>query len=606
MILSSSRSGNSLFAAASLFAVLNLLCQSIFFEATAFQPNALYRINHFKNDAPRFRFPTALYAAKKNKQSNDDDDSDNEAIISIPSTTAARKKLLAKRKQVEADSASSKSSSKISIKNDYQQSKTKRFDDYYAYTAPSSKDDDDDDDDNDNSYLIDLKKKIDQKIMRNNWNRTGQRRPRVNGNTLLQQQQSSQQSSSIITPGQLLPEVHVQHETDSMQSLLGYNHFEGEWSDRNSTTYHVAIVFGKGLIHDQISIEYATRIRTLVKMLKEEEGFRPKLICFTGGNKNTEESGSNSNENNSISDASAGYVYFRHLCASQDIHLDHSQTNIWVDKQNGNERETMERVASELWRKYIKTWLQERPLTERLNQNYGVGWHILERRVDIHFTLVSTEYHLCNLNDVHHRSPGKSFLQPLVSLRGLVGSDRWVNKDELEAMDPSYSSSVHVRSSSNSGSSSSLLPTSSDASGRARFAGIENSVDTSWSFQYATFPFLHGKEDSIVFLGQCYLLGEELTPLLVNMKGVVEQVSYIILLFIVCMMCVRALICLTTSPPALHHTRSSNNKYTNQDGILPTRQLSTSNLHPTITSLPRRGIIHRQRPIHPSRSHQIL
>jgi hypothetical protein len=324
--------------------------------------------------------------------------------------------------------------------------------------------------------------------------------------------------------GQVLPEVHVQHETDSMQSLLGYNHFEGEWSDRNSTTYHVAIVFGKGLIHDQISIEYATRIRTLVKLLKEEEAFQPKLICFTGGNKNSGSSTSSSEAENSISDSSAGYVYFRHLCASQNIHLDNSITNIWVDKRNGNERETMERVASELWRKYIKTWLKERPLTERLNQHYGVGWHILERRVDIHFTLISTEYHLCNLNDVHHRSPGKSFLQPLVSLRGLVGSDRWVNKDELEVMDPNYSSSVHV--SRNTASSSSLSSSSAEIGNRARFAGIENSVDTSWSFQYATFPFLHGKEDSIVFLGQCYLLGEELTPLLVNMRGVVEQVSY--------------------------------------------------------------------------------
>eukprot|EP00984_Skeletonema_dohrnii_P030199 scaffold21489_cov61-Skeletonema_dohrnii-CCMP3373.AAC.1 len=91
MIPSSDRSGNSLFAAASLFVVLSLLCQSIFFEATAFQPSALNRINHFKNDAPRFRFPTALPAAKKKKQSNDDNDSDDEAIISIPSTTAARK-----------------------------------------------------------------------------------------------------------------------------------------------------------------------------------------------------------------------------------------------------------------------------------------------------------------------------------------------------------------------------------------------------------------------------------------------------------------------------------------------------------------------------------
>ena len=147
------------------------------------------------------------------------------------------------------------------------------------------------------------------------------------------------------------------------------------------------------------------------------------------------------------------------------------------------------------------------------------------------------------MNDVHHRSPGKSFLQPLVSLRGLVGSDRWVNKDEaLEVMDPSYSSSVHVR---NDQRSNSDMPSVSD--GSANFGGIENSVDTSWSFQvrwcdfvcclckrssmilvfqYGTYPFLGGEDDAVVFLGQCFLLGEELTPLLVNMRGVVEQVGY--------------------------------------------------------------------------------
>ena len=615
-------------AAAAVVLLSSFLCHHpSLFEATAFQSvttshhnhhrhNNKRRHNHYFNwqiittadgdnkeeAAPRRRLlllPSAspLYAAKKKKNRADDpnipidhdeDDHDvnteekEEAIASIilPSTTAARKKLLAKRKQLEEDGASiSNSSSKTSIKNEYQQSKKiKRFDDYYEYYTPTSSSssstaaqdsNSDDNDDDHNSYLIDLKKKIDQKIMRNNWYRTGQRRPRVNDHTKLQHHHqhsssssssssqsisssSSSSSSKVITPGQVVPEVHVQHETDSMQSLLGYNHFEGEWSDRNSTTYHVVIVFGKGLINDQISIEYATRIRTLVKMLKEEDTFQPKLICFTGGNKNSGSSSGSSAaaaaaaaaggsvvEENSISDASAGYVYFRHLCASQGIHLDNNnnnnnnnsqqQTNIWVDKRNGNERETMERVASELWKKYIKTWLKDRPLTERLNQHYGVGWQILERRVDIHFTLISTEYHLCNLNDVHHRSPGKSFLQPLVSLRGLVGSDRWVmNKDELEAMDPSYSSSVHVSGGSSSSSRSRTALSSSSSSSengsRARFAGIENSVDTSWSFQYATFPFLHGKEDSIVFLGKCYLLGEELTPLLVNLKGVVEQV----------------------------------------------------------------------------------
>ena len=334
--------------------------------------------------------------------------------------------------------------------------------------------------------IIELTKKIDQKILANNWRTTGQRR-RLND-----------------------PSTGTVDATDPMQSLLGYNHFEGEWSDRNSTTYHVAIVFGKPLIKDQVTIEYATRLRTLAKMLKDEPSFKPSLICFTGGR---------STDTSAISDASAGYVYFRHLCAVQNITIDDTHTKIWVDDNKSDrgedERGALGRISSELWKSYIKQWLKDRPLTERLNQHYGVGWTILERKADIHFTLFSTEYHLCNLNDVHHRSPGKSFLQPLVSLRGLVGSDRWQNND-LEVLDPNYSSSVHVSQGRND------VPSSA----QSQFGGIENSVDTSWSFQYGTYPFLHGEDDAIVFLGQCFLLGEELTPLLVNMRGVVEQTEF--------------------------------------------------------------------------------
>jgi hypothetical protein len=341
------------------------------------------------------------------------------------------------------------------------------------------------------SDVLTIMDKINQKLMSNDWTKSGQKPIQFNNENKLYDRQKN---------------VHTHHSTDSMQSLLGYNHYGGEWNDRNATTYHVAIVFGKPLIQDQVTVEYATRIRTLVKLLKEEPNFCPKLICFTGGT---------ASQGNLISDASAGYVYFRHLCASQNVTIDSLTTKIWVDTKSSNEREAMERIASELWRNHIKQWLSERPLVERMNQHYGVGWKILERKVDIHFTLVSTEYHLCNLNDVHHRSPLKSFLQPLVSLRGLAGSDRWENNQELEVMDPNYSTSVHVRGSSKA-------PVVSE---RSTFGGIENSVDTSWSFQYGTYPFLHGHDEAIVFLGQCYLLGEELTPLLVNMKGVVEQVG---------------------------------------------------------------------------------
>lgn len=557
-----------------LLAVVALHGNKVLFDATAFQfqPAAAVASRHHNRQIVQAdNAPTAsssiviLNAGKRNEgddeetivvssavakkkktrstnaaKHNLEDSSNDQAAANAPSATGDNKarlarataSLQAKRKAQQADSNNNNAPFTSSASSSYyypptkssSPSKIKRYDDYYYNQSPSSSSSSSSSSPSASS-LIDLKKKIDQKIQRNNWNRTGQRR-RVNDTPLFTTTDQGGGGKKLLsTIVNKKPQVHVQHETDSMQSLLGYNHFEGEWSDRNSTTYHVVIVFGKGLINDQISIEYATRIRTLVKLLKEEESFQPKLICFTGGNDYlTSINNSNNNDGlggaaeKTISDASAGYVYFLHLCASQNIHINPQQTNVYVDKRNGvNERDAMERVASELWRRYIKSWLKERPLTERKNQHYGVGWHILERKVDIHFTLISTEYHLCNLNDVHHRSPGKSFLQPLVSLRGLVGSDRWVNKDELEAMDPSYSSSVHV--------SSNTAPLLSE-SDRASFAGIENSVDTSWSFQYGTYPFLHGKEDSIVFLGQCYLLGEELTPLLVNMKGVVEQVSF--------------------------------------------------------------------------------
>mmetsp|Transcript_202 Transcript_202/g.506 ORF Transcript_202/g.506 Transcript_202/m.506 type:complete len:659 (-) Transcript_202:44-2020(-) len=328
--------------------------------------------------------------------------------------------------------------------------------------------------------LVGLTKKIDQKILSANWSRSTHRR-RVNDNN----------------PG---TEGHVQHATDSMQSLLGYNHFEGDWSERNSTTYHVVIIFGKPLINDQVTIEFANRIRTLAKLLKEEPEFRPSLICFTGG----------VSPGNYVSDASAGYLFFRHLCASQSIPINDIQTKMWVDPGSSDEREAMEVIASELWRNHIKLWLHESPAIERLNRHYGVEWTVLERKIDIHFTLVSTEYHLCNMNDVHHRSPGKSFLQPLVSLRGLVASDRWNNEDFA----------------SDSGYYSDTLKRKSTRTGQTAFRGIENSVDTTWSFHYGTYPFLHGNDEAVVFLGQCYLLGEELTPLLVNMKGVVEQTEF--------------------------------------------------------------------------------
>ena len=88
----------------------------------------------------------------------------------------------------------------------------------------------------------------------------------------------------------------VQHARDSMISLLGYNQVNGVWREHSSqSTYNVAIVFGKKLVRDQVTVEYASRIRTLVKLFMEDSEFRPSLVCFCGGKKG-----------NHISDADAG------------------------------------------------------------------------------------------------------------------------------------------------------------------------------------------------------------------------------------------------------------------------------------------------------------
>jgi len=112
-----------------------------------------------------------------------------------------------------------------------------------------------------------------------------------------------------------------------MSSLLGYNYLGGDWRYHESlSTRNVVIVFGKNLVRDQVTVEYASRIRTLVKLLKNDsESFAPSIICFCGG----------ISSGNYVSDADAGYVFFRHMCESQDVNLD--GINIFVDRYSQSE-----------------------------------------------------------------------------------------------------------------------------------------------------------------------------------------------------------------------------------------------------------------------------
>ena len=275
----------------------------------------------------------------------------------------------------------------------------------------------------------------------------------------------------------------VQNARDNMISLLGFNQVKGDWKIHSSTsTYNVAIVFGKKLVRDQVTVEYASRIRTLARLFKNEPGFRPSLVCFCGGIA----------EGSIVANSDAGYIFFRHICEAQGINLE--GVSVCIDNKTKNDYEAVKYVTEAVKRKYVPDWLESSPETTSL----------MQKAIDVHFTLVSTEYHLCNINDVHHRSPEQSLMIGMETMG-----------EEFQQQRPDYG--LTTTSFGSKASSSDMLE-----NGRS----IRGLVKTSWSFQYATYPYIYAKNDSVAFLGKCYLLGEELMPLLVNMKGVVDQKEF--------------------------------------------------------------------------------
>lgn len=265
---------------------------------------------------------------------------------------------------------------------------------------------------------------------------------------------------------------------DSMSSLLDFN----EEHACHNTCYTVALVFGKALQDDQVTAEYAARIRSLVILLIEEPN-TVDVVCFCG---------SISGENY-IADADAGYTFFRHLCASHSVDL--STVNIFIDRTAKDEASAISNTVKHLQAYYVSDWLKESSLEESAVDEYGQPRTRSRKRIQIHLSLISTGYHLCNLNDIHHRSPGQSLLRPVELMRRVYSSfaqyEVWDDDDDDDATEAS--------------------------------TGI---VETSWSYRYATYPYFYANEDAVAFMARCYLLGEELMPLVVNLKGVVQEVHH--------------------------------------------------------------------------------
>eukprot|EP00590_Aulacoseira_subarctica_P000808 CAMPEP_0172422092 /NCGR_PEP_ID=MMETSP1064-20121228/8285_1 /TAXON_ID=202472 /ORGANISM="Aulacoseira subarctica , Strain CCAP 1002/5" /LENGTH=488 /DNA_ID=CAMNT_0013162797 /DNA_START=510 /DNA_END=1973 /DNA_ORIENTATION=- len=357
---------------------------------------------------------------------------------------------------------------------------------------------------------------------------------------------------------------------DSMSAFLGYNSLN--WRDYASSNnvWHVAIVFGKLLVNDQVTLEYAARIRTLVELLlvKDEPLFRPSLIFFCG---DTRRSLSFSNSSTDV--ATAGHAFFQELCKARNVNLEGIQ--ITKDTTSKNEGEVVQFVTREV-KKYLPTWFEQAATAamEEVGTTTKSSFP-KQTKVKVHFTFVSTAYHLSNFNDIHNRSPKQSCMKSIEKLQeDVTKSLAAVNRRAFlenyyysREKKQSFASDSPTTSSYNKSSEEyfdeciddicyyneveghhqdddtveshdfeeeveendrEFFQPSSFTNNNKQIPEVmrQGVLETSWSFQYATYPYIQSSDEVVAFLGSIFLLGEELVPLLVNMEGVVQKTEF--------------------------------------------------------------------------------
>jgi len=316
-------------------------------------------------------------------------------------------------------------------------------------------------------------------------------------------------NKSIISSSSMLPSSLKLHK----------NKKNGKSDDNNLTHNDVAIVFARPLSKGELTIEYAVRLVSLAKAIKFEE-YKPNLICFCGP-----ASSSTSITVDTVakygSATSIGVEFFQHLCSANGISLegtdlcripDLSSTTMtrtnsqqYVNESHdesyhstfSNQHASSSSFTSSwspsslnpvvkklLDKQYLEKWLHESESYESDMDEYGMTRQEPRKKIHIHWKLFSTEYHLCNLNDIHIRSPRQSPLARLMH--------------DLEHA----ASSEHYR------------------------RGI---IQTTWSFCYSIYPYVvssNKEKMKEAFLGKCYLMAQSLAPLLVNLKGVAENSEF--------------------------------------------------------------------------------
>jgi hypothetical protein len=245
---------------------------------------------------------------------------------------------------------------------------------------------------------------------------------------------------------------------DSMSAVMSHNFKQQPPAVSVKNKRHVAIVLAKPLIQDQVTMEYANRMRRLVNAMQTED-YRPDVVAFVGGFAS----------DGYLAGADAGYLFFRHLCTSQQVCLDNISFHL---ERTYIRQGALQNLVHQIQQAYVPGWREaiQNDYTIAPAFDYMSGPIKRPSKLQIHFSFVSSEYHLCQLHAIHLRSPGQSKLEALENLDGRV--------------------------------------------------------ESSWSYLYATTHRIASSDPALIFCGKAYQTVQELVPVLLNLRGVVDDQEF--------------------------------------------------------------------------------
>jgi hypothetical protein len=192
------------------------------------------------------------------------------------------------------------------------------------------------------------------------------------------------------------------------------------------STLHVAVIFCKNLDKNQITVEFSRRISAILNQIKSGK-IKLDTIVFLGGEI----------DQNEFSSASAGYIYLRYLADKSKINL--SGLDFIIEHTYSNFQDNLSILTSLLENKYGKEGVSR-----------------------CHFTLISSDYHLIRISEIHRLSTRQSLLNPILK------------------------------------------------------------IGATWTYLFAVYPFCVSPDPNLAFLGRIRVLANELSVVLVNLNGHLE------------------------------------------------------------------------------------